>query len=206
MFSRVCVLACVLAALMLLPAQAAGYLHRNHAQIVDGAGRAVRLRGVNLGNWLYTEPWMSGDGGFGMYAGEDGKPDEMQAAITALVGAARAAAFGQMWRDSYITRADIQKIAGWGFNSVRVPLDYRLFADPATGKDVDTGFIYLDRLLAWCAAAKMYVIPDMHDVPGGKLGWVKGNIYGDPQKQDDPRPRLASDRGSLQRQSLGRRL
>ena len=48
---------------------------------------------------------------------------------------------------------------------------------------MDTGFIYLDRLLIWCAAAKIYVIPDMHDVPGGKLGWVKGNIYGDPQKQ-----------------------
>lgn len=77
------------------PAQAAGCLHRSRTQIVDGAGRPIVLRGVNLGNWLYTEPWMTGNTGFAMFAGEDGKPDEMQAAVTALVGPARAEAFGQ---------------------------------------------------------------------------------------------------------------
>lgn len=161
-----------------------GFLHRDHTRIVDGAGRPVQLRGVNLGNWLYNEPWMIGNTSFGMFQDEDGKGDEMATAIQDAVGSeARTAAFYGAWRDNYVTRADIQKITGWGFNSVRVPLDYRLFYDPATGKDVDTGFVYLNRLLGWCGPAHIYVILDMHDMPGGKLGWIKENIYGDPAKQ-----------------------
>ena len=164
------------------PAQAQS-LHRSHTAIVDGTGKPILLRGVNLGNWLYNEPWMMGNTHFAMFDDEDGRPDELGAAITELVGARRAATFYQAWRDNAVTQADIQKIGGMGFNSVRVPLDYRLFTDQATGKDSDTGFMYLDRLLAWCAASKVYVIPDMHSVPGGKLGWVKGSIYDSPEKQ-----------------------
>lgn len=164
-------------------AGATGFLHRQHTQIVDGTGQPVHLRGVNLGNWLYPEPWMTGNTPFAMFAGEDGKPDEWTAAITDLVGPEKAAAFSTAWRDIYLTQPDIAKIAKLGFNSVRVPLDYRLFYDPATGKDVDTGFGYIDRLLGWCAASKVSVILDMHSIPGGKLIWVPGNIYVDPKKQ-----------------------
>ncbi len=164
------------------PSQA-GYLHRSHAQIVDGAGRVLQLRGVNLGNWLYREPWMIGNTGFAMYSGEDGKDDEMQAAIRDLAGNDGAAAFDKTWRDNFITQDDITAIKRLGFNSVRVPLDYRLFYDPATGDDRDDGFPYLDSLLGWCADAKIYVILDMHAVPGGKLAWVTGSIYSDPKKQ-----------------------
>lgn len=174
---------CLLAVLASGPPTQAGYLHRDHRALVDSGGKPIQLRGVNLGNWLYLEPWMIGNTGFAMFQDEDGTNDEMAAAVTDVVGAGRAAAFFATWRDSAVGRADIQKIAAMGFNSVRVPLDYRLFYDRATGRDMNTGFTYLDKLLTWCAASHLYVILDMHNMPGGKLGWVKGNIYGDPQKQ-----------------------
>ena len=160
-----------------------GFVHRVHTSLVDGVGKPLVWRGVNLGNWLYSEPWMSGSSQFEIFTGEDGKKDEMQAAVTDLVGENRAALFNQAWRDNAVTQADIRKIEGLGFNSVRVPLDDHLFTDPKSGKDTETGFIYLDRLLAWCAESHIYVIPDMHCVPGGKLGWVKGSIYDSPEKQ-----------------------
>lgn len=175
---------CLLGAYFCCSAQAAGYLHRSHTAIVDGSGKPLPLRGVNLGNWLYIEPWMIGNTGFAMFQDEDGKADEMAAAVTDVVGANRADAFFSAWRDNAVTHADIERITGLGFNSVRVPLDYRLFYDKSTGRDVETGFQYLDKLLVWCAASHLYVILDMHSMPGGKLGWVKGNIYDDPKKQD----------------------
>jgi len=174
---------CLIALFALPQSTQAQYLHRSHTALVNGAGHPILLRGVNLGNWLYNEPWMIGNTHFDMFADEDGKPDEFQVAIRDLVGADRAAAFYRAWRDHAVTQADIQKIAGLGFNSVRVPLDDRLFYDRATGQNLDTGFVYLDRLLAWCAAWKIYVVPDMHSVPGGKLGWVKGSLYDSPEKQ-----------------------
>ena len=155
----------------------AQFLHRQHTAIVDGTGKPVLLRGVNLGNWLYIEPWMLSNTHFEMFSGEEGKADEMPDAVRELVGPARAADFARAWRDNAVTQADIRKIAGLGFNSVRVPLDYRLF------NDGETGFRYLDSLLLWCAAAHIYVIPDMHGIPGGKLRWFKNNIYDSLEKQ-----------------------
>ena len=166
----------VLSLLAPLPASAQ-YLHRRHTEIVDGAGKPILLRGVNLGNWLYLEPWMIGNTHFEMFSGEDGKPDEMADAVSDLVGPERAAQFAKAWRDHAVTQADIRKIASLGFNSVRVPLDSRLFTEGGVG------FEYLDRLLAWGAASKVYVIPDMHGIPGGKLAWFKRSIYDSPEKQ-----------------------
>ncbi len=161
----------------------AQYLHRSHTALLNGLGRPILLRGVNLGNWLYNEPWMIGNTHFDMFSGEDGKADELQEAITDIVGTDRATVFYKAWRDNAVTQADIRKIAALGFNSVRVPLDYRLFYDPVAHHDTDTGFLYLDHLLEWCAASKLYAILDMHSIPGGKLGWVKGNVYDNPDKQ-----------------------
>lgn len=176
-------LAVILALFLLSHPASAGYLHRSHSDFVDGSGAPVLLRGVNLGNWLYIEPWMIGNTGFAMYEDKDGETDGLASAVLSLVGQKRTDAFYQTWRDNYVTQADIQKIAGLGFNSVRVPLDYRLFYDKAGGKDRDTGFTYLDRLLRWCGAAHIYVILDMHVVPGSK-GNGKGNLFFDSAKQD----------------------
>jgi endoglucanase len=164
------------------PAAGRGYLHTEGTRIVDSSGQPLLLRGVNLGNWLYREPWMIGNTQFAIYGDEYDRPDEMEDAITDLVGPERTAEFDQAWRDNFITRADIQQIAHWGFNSVRVPLDYRLFYDHTNGHDLDTGFRSLDPLLAWCAAAHIYVILDMHGVPGGKNNGPNG-LFADPAKQ-----------------------
>jgi hypothetical protein len=160
-----------------------GFVHRQHTRIVDRGGKPIRLRGINLGNWLLIEPWMTGVD-LGIYGGEDSEPDTFTDAIVDVVGKPRAETFLKAWRDDYVTEADIRWVKALGFNSVRVPLDYRLFYDKDAGKDVDTGFAYLDPLLRWCAQEKIYVIPDMHSVPGGKLIYKAGNIYSEPKKQE----------------------
>ena len=34
------------------------YVHTQGQQIVDGSGKALRLHGINLGDWLVTEGYM----------------------------------------------------------------------------------------------------------------------------------------------------
>jgi endoglucanase len=69
--------------------------------------------------------------------------------------------------DTFIGEGDIRRISDWGFDHVRLPIDYEVLEDGA-GPDVypDSGFAYLDRCLAWCQAAGIRVIFDVHRAPG----------------------------------------
>ena len=69
--------------------------------------------------------------------------------------------------DRFITRQDIQQIASWGMDHVRLPFDYPLFEDddkPFQYKEF--GFKYVDDCLAWCKEAGLNLILDMHMAPG----------------------------------------
>ena len=119
-------------------------------------------RGVNLGDWLVPEPYMMGGG----HSNEQLR----QALQTAAGSEANFEAWQAAWRDNYITRADIRRIKSLGFNTVRVPLDWRDFGNG----DVSVGFRSLDPLLAWCRAEGVYVLPDMHVYPD-TVG--KGSVF-----------------------------
>jgi endoglucanase len=62
---------------------------------------------------------------------------------------------------------DIGQIAGWGANSIRLALTYKLLEDdgaPFVYKQ--DGFSILDRVLDWCEKYRLYVILDLHAVQG----------------------------------------
>jgi endoglucanase len=133
-------------------------LHQQGTKIVDERGTEVRLRGVNLGGWLLWEGWIFGKG---MLTSET----TILARLEKAVGSQQTEEFRSQVYDNFIAEADIQKIAQAGFNVVRVPLNHRLFQG-------DNGWKLLDRMLRWCENYKVYVILDLHAVPGGqsKLG------------------------------------
>jgi hypothetical protein len=71
---------------------------------------------------------------------------------------------------TFITAADIQQIAGWGMDHVRLPIDYPVLEDDAQpGVYKEDGFAYLDQCLEWCQAANLQVILDLHQAPGYKF-------------------------------------
>lgn len=149
-------------------ARAEGYLHADGTRIVDGAGRPVILRGMGLGGWMLQEGYM-------FELPELGQQHVIRQRIAALIGEPRTAAFYRAWLDTFITKADIDAMAGWGFNSIRLPIHYdqlTLPADrePVVGKDSwnEEGFRRIDRLLAWAKANGMYLILDLHAAPGGQ--------------------------------------
>lgn len=180
----------LLTALLVSPACAAkDFLRTQGTQIVDASGKPVILRGMGLGGWMLQEGYMLDIDGVGTQR-------SIHARIAELIGPAKADAFYQAWRDHHTTKADIDAMARWGFNSVRLPMHYALHTlpveqEPVAGGQtwVEEGFRRTDELLAWAKANDLYVILDLHAAPGGQ-----GNDHNiadrdpaTPSLWDDPR-------------------
>lgn len=153
-----------------VPAAAQGFVHREGKQIVDGEGRPLLLRGMGLGGWMLQEGYMLELGAL-----EKGQQHVIRRRIAELVGEDKAAAFYRAWLDNFTTKADIDAMARWGFNSVRLPMHYNLFTlpaerEPVAGQDtwIEDGFARIDRLLEWTRANGMHLILDLHAAPGGQ--------------------------------------
>lgn len=133
-------------------------------EFVAPDGRPLLLKGINLGNWLLPEGYM-----FKFKTANS--PRLITAVVNQLVGEEEARRFWKAYRDRYVTAEDIRFIRQSGFNSVRVPFNYRLFVsegEPARLEGV--GYELLDRVVGWCKREGLYVILDMHAAPGGQTG------------------------------------
>ena len=137
----------------------AQFVHTRGDQIVDGTGSPLLLRGINLGNWLLTEGYM--------WHFDDGPQSEreIEEFVTDMIGPERADKFWRQYRDTYISQADIHQIRQLGFNSVRIPIHWKLF----TTDDAE-GFPLLDRVIEWCRQEGVLVVIDLHAAPGGQTG------------------------------------
>ena len=68
---------------------------------------------------------------------------------------------------TFITKDDISRIADWGFDHVRLPVDYPVLEDDANpGVYLESGFAYLDHCLTWCQETGLRLIFDIHNAPG----------------------------------------
>ena len=145
-----------------VPASADTLLRIEGKKFIEPAGREFSIKGISLGNWLMPEGYM--------FKFEVAKsPRQIYAAFDSLLGRGRAQAFWQQFRDTYITRDDIRFIKSVGFNTVRIPLHWRLFMD-ADGDVTGEGWLLLDRVLGWIREAELYAIVDLHAAPGGQTG------------------------------------
>ena len=148
---------------------APNFIHADGTQLVDAQGERFAVKGINLGNWLVPEGYM-------FRFARKRAPSEIAEVIEALVGPEEAARFWAAFREDYVTQADIRFIKAAGFNTVRVPLHWRLFVEPGAAEDgsADTfegqGWTLLDRLVGWCRDAGLRVIVDLHAAPGGQTG------------------------------------
>ena len=68
---------------------------------------------------------------------------------------------------TFITVKDIKRIANWGLDHVRLPVDYPLLEDDDhPGVYKESGFDYIESCLAWCEKAGLRLILDLHKAPG----------------------------------------
>lgn len=143
-------------------------------------GKPLLLRGINLGNWLLPEGYM-------WHFKKTGSPRQIENVVAELVGDVAAAEFWRQWYDTYITREDLALIRRAGFNSVRIPLNWRLFVSERAPFELEgPGWALLDRAIGWCRDEKLYVVLDLHGAPGGQTGANIDDSRGRPLLFDDP--------------------
>jgi endoglucanase len=64
-------------------------------------------------------------------------------------------------RRAFFTRDDVQRIADWGFDHIRLPMDEVQMWD-ASGKQEAEAFDLLDQALDWCHEAGLKAVVDLH--------------------------------------------
>jgi hypothetical protein len=153
-------------------------------RLVDGAGNAVLLRGVGLGNWLLPEGYM-----FRFFPPAPQSPREIEALLVDLVGEHDAAAFWRGFRTHWVGESDIRAIAAADMNHVRLPINARAIMD-ADGDLLDEGIGLVDRLIDWCRLHGLWVVLDLHGAPGGQTGTnIDDSPNGKPELFTDSRYR-----------------
>jgi endoglucanase len=145
-----------------------GFLHRDGQNIVEGNGKNIVLRGLGLGGWMVQEGYMIQTGAFA------GPQYKIKQKITELIGTKNTEEFYKAYKTNGITKKDIDSLAAWGFNSIRLPMHYNLYTPTIENEKngqitwLEEGFKMTDDLVKWCAANKIYLILDLHAAPGGQ--------------------------------------
>jgi endoglucanase len=147
---------------------AQGFLKVNEKHLENDSNKNFILRGMGFGGWMLQEGYMFNLG----FLGQQYKIKEK---ITELIGKKETDIFYDKWLKNHTQKTDIDSIASWGFNSIRLPMHYDLFTlavkdEPVAGKNtwVPKGFKMVDDLLKWCKENKIYLILDLHAAPGGQ--------------------------------------
>lgn len=144
-----------------------GFLKTQGTKIINGNQEEIILTGWGLGNWLLCEGYMWKAHGISRFD----RPRRMEKVILELTNSEYADYFWKTFRENYITREDIKKMAELGYNSVRIPFNWRLFMEDETEIIWKSeGFELLDRVIDWCEEFKLYAFLDMHGAPGGQTG------------------------------------
>lgn len=151
-----------------LMVQGQSFVKSQGQKIVDGKGKPLLLRGMGLGGWMLQEGYM-------FRLGNRGQQYRIKEGIQELVGPEKTEAFYKGWLANHTRKIDIDSMAAWGFNSIRLPMHYQLYTlpveqEPIAGQNtwLTEGFALTDSLLKWCEANQIYLILDLHAAPGGQ--------------------------------------
>lgn len=135
------------------------FLKARQRQIIQGAGKPVILKGVNLGGWLMMEAYI---------VGAPNRPEKMfRRAFADRLGEKVLAEFDEAFRSNFIREEDVRTIAGLGLNCLRVPFHYRV-VEAAPFKYGAPGLKFLDKVIGWAKKRKIWVILDLHCAPGSQ--------------------------------------
>ena len=128
----------------------------------------MKVKGVNLGNWLVLEKWMSP-------ALFDGTTAEDEYYLPRQLSREVYEARIKIHRSEYITERDFVTIKSMGMEAVRIPVPYFIFGD----REPFIGCIEeLDKAFNWAEAYGLQVLIDLHTAPLSQNGFDNGGISG----------------------------
>jgi glucan 1,3-beta-glucosidase len=126
------------------------------------------MTGVNLGNWLVLEKWMSPE----LF---DGTSAEDEVHLWRELSETAARERFKVHRDSWVADRDFVYLAANGIELIRIPVPFFIFGDvpPYIGC-----IEYLDKAFEWAQRHGQKILIDLHTVPGSQNGFDNGGICG----------------------------
>lgn len=157
--------------------------------IYDIDGSRFDIKGVNFGNWLFQEGWMTVNS-IGPLLNEDGTyvkvnpqgvveeyeemfEDEVLAILEKRFTEEQIEELYETYYSSYCTEVDFKNIKSMGLNTIRLNMSYRNFMKGEPGSLVmkENPFKWIDWFLEMAQKYELKVILDMHTTPGGQSGY-----------------------------------
>jgi endoglucanase len=161
-----------------------GFVSVKGKEIITPDGKPILLKGMNLGNWLVPEGYM-------FHFQKVSSPRMIYDLFDILIGEEDAIKFWDSFRENYITKEDIHFIKSLGFNSIRIPFNWKLFITEYPERKLQgVGYALIDKAIKWCKEENLYVILDMHCAPGGQTGDNIDDSYGYPFLFENPASQL----------------
>lgn len=128
----------------------------------------MKVKGVNLGNWLVLEKWMSP-------ALFDGTTAEDEYYLPTQLSKEVYEARIKVHRSEYITERDFTRIKAMGMDAVRIPVPYFIFGD----REPFIGCVEeLDNAFNWAERYGLKILIDLHTAPDSQNGFDNGGISG----------------------------
>lgn len=134
------------------------------------------IKGLNLGGWLVLEKWMTPS----LFKGSKAA-DEYTFCQDSMTEDKKQRL--KQHRDTFITKKDIQWIAGQGFNAVRLPVGYWIFGGEKPYIKTEK---YVNKLMDWAQEYDVKVLICLHGAPGSQNGYPHSGKAGDAHWHADP--------------------
>ncbi|KAF7338687.1 Glycoside hydrolase [Mycena venus] len=128
-----------------------------------------KIRGVNIGGWLVTEPFIVP----GLYQTvQASAPSDIQVVDEhTLLQAGGQSALEDHYK-TFITEQDFMQIAAAGLNFVRIPLGYwAIEVLDGEGFLPKTSWTYFLKAIQWARKYGLRINLDLHALPGSQNGW-----------------------------------
>ena len=136
--------------------------------------KPILFRGLGIGSWLNLEHFM---------VGIPSPDNQIRTSIQNCFGEKTVEKFFDSFIHSFVTDKDFAFFFFFLVNVVRVPFNYRLFIDDENPEEYKPeGLLYFDYLMELCEKYQIYLLPDLHAVPGGQNpDWHSDNNTGVPE-------------------------
>ena len=77
--------------------------------------------------------------------------------------------------ETFITEKDVETVASWGADHVRIPIDYDLVEDKE-GNFKEDGFAYIQRAIDWCGKYGLNMVLDLHKTFGFSFDFGENEV------------------------------
>lgn len=171
-----------------------GLVQAYKRQLYDADGNVLQLRGINAGQILLQEGWMSPfatdpltneDGSYvkdadGNIEYPEFTEEEFRAGIAANpnLNTYDYDELIKIYRDCFFTEEDFRIIKeDLQMNTIRLPIYYLdILNEDLTRKSEEDAFAYLDWFIGQAAAHELYIVLDLHGAPGSQSGYEHSGV------------------------------